>query len=109
MNHPVLVKVCSLVRLQRSQRYLFEHQGLKILILSIGAELIAFDHECPHQGLPLDHAFVDLEKQTITCPYHHWCFQLSNGQALNNQSKLRRFPLEVKEGFVWVKLEPSSC
>lgn len=101
----MLVKACSLARLQREKRFVLCHQGQEVVIFALGEKLFALNNSCPHQGMPLEDGILDPERETLTCIYHDWRFQLSSGQALHCQARIQRFELELKDGDVWVELD----
>ena len=73
-----------------------------ILILRREDRLFAYRNQCPHQGLPLHDG--EIEGDTITCPYHGFCFDTSSGECHTEaQVQLEPFPLRIDEGRVWVR------
>ncbi|WP_433738096.1 FAD-dependent oxidoreductase [Pseudomonas putida] len=78
----------------------------KILLLKVGDQMRAYQGECPHAGAPL----VDgaLCNGRLTCPWHKAQFRIEDGglcepPALDN---LKRYPIEVRDGEVWVDDQP---
>lgn len=96
--------VCSAPKLKREKRFLFRHQQKQILLLWVGQAFYAIENKCPHQGFPLDTGIIDAEALNITCPYHHWCFDLKTGQSLLNSALLTSYPLEERDGQIWIQI-----
>ncbi len=68
-----------------------------------GQELHAIEGMCAHQGGPL--AQGQLDHHCLTCPWHGWQYDITNGHNLLTHKKmLDVFPLEVRHGKVWIKL-----
>jgi len=51
--------------------------GREIAVFNVGGAFYAIDNICPHQGASLADGW--LEGTTITCPWHAWCFNLTDG------------------------------
>ena len=78
--------------------------GKSLVLLRIGEQLSAFHNECAHQGLPIDGGTVDLESQTITCPWHGFRFDCLSGECLTApQAQLEQVPLRVDGGRIMVR------
>jgi len=80
----------------------FDAGGVDVLLVRRDGRLFAYRNECPHQGLPLHDAPLDGE--TLTCPWHGFCFDVTSGECTNMpQVQLEPFPLRVDGGRVWVR------
>lgn len=78
--------------------------GKSLVLVRIGDQVSAFHNECAHQGLPLDGGMVDTESQTITCPWHGFRFDCTNGECLTApQAQLDQVPLRIEDGRVLVR------
>ncbi|QAY83177.1 apoptosis inducing factor family protein [Pseudomonas arsenicoxydans] len=97
--------------LQRVARFtdVPENRGLevqigqtKIVLLRVGDQLRAFQGECPHAGAPL--AEGALCHGRLICPWHKAAYRIEDGALCEPPSldSLKRYPLEVREGEVWV-------
>ena len=67
----------------------------------------ACNNRCPHEGYPLSEGV--LTKGTggaclLTCNWHNWKFDLDNGETLVGGDRLRRYPVRIAEGRVWLDL-----
>lgn len=66
----------------------------------------ATDLHCPHMGFPLTDGTV--EDGILTCPWHHARFELNCGDTLDPfADDVRTYPVEVRDGSVYVSPQPS--
>jgi toluene monooxygenase system ferredoxin subunit len=64
-------------------------------------ELRAFQGICPDANTPL--AEAEFDGQVLTCPNHHWTWDLTTGAPLHPQeSGLAEYPLKIGEGVVYI-------
>lgn len=78
--------------------------GVSVLLLRFDRRLQAFHNTCAHQGLPLDGGRVDVEARTLTCPWHGFRFDCTSGECLTAPGvQLAIYPVQIKDGYVWVK------
>ncbi len=76
--------------------------GVRVVLVKVDGEVLAFENNCPHQHFSVLHEGV-VEGCSITCPMHGWTFDLHTGRALNGNGKLRKADVVAREGIVWVK------
>ena len=89
------------------------------MILANGEGTVyALDGVCPHQNNPLEGA--EVWNHLLECPWHHFQFDIRTGENcypknvypvdmphLGKQVRsLDTYPVEVRDGEVWVDLEP---
>jgi nitrite reductase/ring-hydroxylating ferredoxin subunit/Fe-S cluster biogenesis protein NfuA len=85
--------------------YAFAVEGRPLLLVRMRDEVYAFENRCPHQGLPLDRAMIDVEARSITCPWHGYNFDCKTGECLTApEAQLRMLPVRTAEGRVEVRL-----
>ncbi len=73
-----------------------------ILIIHDRERFFALDNRCPHMGFPLDRGSV--EDGILTCHWHHARFDLESGCTFDLWADdTPTFPVEVRDGEVWVK------
>ncbi len=78
-------------------------EGREIAIFRVGDELVAVDNACPHEGNPLVEG--EILGDSLTCAYHGWRFDLETGACLVGDEPVRRYPVELRGGEVWVALD----
>jgi nitrite reductase/ring-hydroxylating ferredoxin subunit len=67
----------------------------------------ALDNRCPHMGFPLHRG--TLQDGILTCHWHHARFDLESGGTFDQfADEARVFPVEVRDGEVWVDLSPQE-
>jgi nitrite reductase/ring-hydroxylating ferredoxin subunit len=65
----------------------------------------ALDNRCPHMGFPLHRG--TLQNGILTCHWHHARFDLVSGGTFDQfADEARVFPVEIRDGEVWVDLSP---
>ncbi len=56
-----------------------------------------YDSHCPHQVTNIPH--LALEGKTLTCPKHHWKFDITTGQCIEiGKHPLKAFETRVENG-----------
>ncbi|MDX1607251.1 MAG: Rieske (2Fe-2S) protein [Candidatus Competibacterales bacterium] len=96
------VRAADLSELQRRQRLLFRHQGCQIALFVTDDGLLACNNRCPHEGYPLLEGSLD--GCLLTCHWHNWKFDLRSGANRFGGDHLRVYPIEIRDGAVWVDL-----
>ncbi|MCX7835823.1 MAG: Rieske (2Fe-2S) protein [bacterium] len=67
------------------------------------SKIVVFDDVCPHAGAILSNGIV--EKNTITCIWHGWVFQLDDGSTENHKiARLKIYPYEIRNGILFIGL-----
>jgi len=64
--------------------------------------VFAVDNRCPHEGYPL--AQGDLKGCVLTCAWHNWKFDLTDGSCVLGGEGVRTYPTRVAEGVLEVDL-----
>jgi nitrite reductase/ring-hydroxylating ferredoxin subunit len=83
------------VRVAGHSLALFFHDG----------RVFAVDNRCPHMGFPLHRGSV--RDGILTCHWHHARFDLESGGTFDQfADEARVFPVEIRDGEVWVDLAP---
>lgn len=81
-------------------------QTVEAIVVNAGNRLSAYRNECAHEALPLDNAVLDLSNNTLTCPWHGFCFDATSGECLSAPgAQLEQLPLRVDDGVVWVRVD----
>ena len=67
-------------------------------------QIYAVDNRCPHMGFPMDQG--SLRNGILTCHWHHARFDLQTGGTFDLWADdVPAFPVEVRDGAVWVDVE----
>jgi nitrite reductase/ring-hydroxylating ferredoxin subunit len=101
----VTTRAASLEELRAAGRLVVALDGHTICLLAEGDEVYAIDNRCPHMGFPLHRGTVN--DGILTCHWHHARFDLCTGGTFDQfADELRRFPVEIEDGDVYVDLTP---
>lgn len=99
--------VAPVDRLERDGRAVARVDGRQILLLRTDKGLYACNNRCPHEGYPLSEGTL-AEGCVLTCNWHNWKFDLAGGATLVGGDALRRYPVKVEGGQVWIDwVEPA--
>ncbi|HET9949449.1 MAG TPA: non-heme iron oxygenase ferredoxin subunit [Longimicrobiales bacterium] len=79
--------------------------GLPIVLANVEGRICALIDECSHEAYPLSDG--ELDGDEIVCRYHGARFDACSGawKALPAVLPVRAFPVEVRDGEVWVDVE----
>jgi nitrite reductase/ring-hydroxylating ferredoxin subunit len=85
------------------ERKLAKIMGLSIGVFHLGSGWYAIKNKCLHAGGPV--AEGRLRGDVLTCPWHGFQYNLPTGALLDDpNAKLEMYPVEVREGQVFVRL-----
>ena len=102
-----LVRVASLADLRASGRLVVSAGGQTVCLFADGDDVHAVDNRCPHMGFPLHRGTV--ADGILTCHWHHARFDLCSGGTFDQWADdLRRFPVEVRDGEVYLDVSPPA-
>jgi nitrite reductase/ring-hydroxylating ferredoxin subunit len=88
-THPVVVNV----------------DGHTLALFFVDDQVYAVDNRCPHMGFPLHQGTV--QDGILTCHWHHARFDLASGGTFDQWADdVPNFPIEVRDGEIWVDLTP---
>lgn len=91
--------------LQTARCVCIQIEGHTLALYAEGDKVFAVDNRCPHMGFPLDRGTV--KDGVLTCHWHHARFDLASGGTFDPWADdVRAFPVEVRDGEVWVDLAP---
>ncbi|HCX33103.1 MAG TPA: carboxymuconolactone decarboxylase [Rhodocyclaceae bacterium] len=72
-----------------------ECDGRRLFVYRTDEELRVYDSRCPHQVTDIPH--LALEGTRLTCPKHHWAFDIGSGQCIEKGDRpLTRFEHKVE-------------
>jgi toluene monooxygenase system ferredoxin subunit len=77
--------------------------ALKVLLVNLDGEVIAYEDSCPHRGVAL--SCGALEAGTLTCGMHFWRYDARTGEGLDhNGAALRRLGMKQEDGGIWIEI-----
>jgi nitrite reductase/ring-hydroxylating ferredoxin subunit len=100
-----LVKAASLADVQRDGPVVAHVDGHTLAIFAADGQVYAVDNRCPHMGFPLHRG--SCRGGILTCHWHHARFDLETGGTFDPWADdLRTFPVEIRDGEVWIDPRP---
>ena len=79
-----------------------------IALFKVKGEVFAINAICPHAGAFLEMGYM--EGHNVLCPLHGWDFDVRTGQSPSYGVKTSCYPVEVREGVVFLKAPAqASC
>jgi nitrite reductase/ring-hydroxylating ferredoxin subunit len=102
---PHFVRVSRLADVQAAGCLTVAVEGHTLAIFAHDGQLHAVDNRCPHMGFPLQRGTV--KDGILTCHWHHARFDLASGGTFDLWADdVRAFPVQIRDGEVWVDLAP---
>jgi nitrite reductase/ring-hydroxylating ferredoxin subunit len=100
-----LTRVADLAELRAAGRMVVSAGGHSLVLFADGDDVRALDNRCPHMGFPLHRG--TLSDGILTCHWHHARFDLCSGGTFDQWADdLRSFPVELRNGAVFVDVSP---
>jgi nitrite reductase/ring-hydroxylating ferredoxin subunit len=82
-------------------------EGRSIALFNVDGKVYATDNQCPHMGYPLTRGAV--RHGILTCDWHGRSFDLEGGGCFNYEcDDLQTFPVDVRQGEIWIELGDTS-
>lgn len=104
-NEARFVRVATLQELQSRGYMTVQLNGNTVALFYHQDRVYAVDNRCPHMGFPLDRGTV--RDGILTCHWHHARFDLASGGTFDQWADdVRKFPVEVRDGAIWVDVAP---
>jgi nitrite reductase/ring-hydroxylating ferredoxin subunit len=76
-------------------------EGKAVALANVGGTIYAINNTCLHRGGPLGQG--QLDGKVVTCPWHGWQFDVTNGKAVQNPAAgVDCYPTEVRGEDVFV-------
>lgn len=79
-----------------------EVDGKQIALYNVDGTFYALDNECPHRGGPLGEG--ELDGCLVTCPWHSWQFDVTNGESQTDDLKVATYEVKVEGDAVFVAI-----
>ncbi len=86
---------------------LFRHYDKRIALFRTPQGVRAVDNRCPHEGYGLVRG--DVKEGVLTCAWHNWKFSLEDGSCLFGGEAVRWYPVDIRDGRVWVDVTDPSA
>lgn len=97
-------RAASCAELWEGEKLAVTVSGRPLLLVHLNSVVYAYENRCAHLGVPM--SVGRLEGDTLVCPAHEWKYDAHNGHCLNPLGKkLKRFPVQVRDGEILVDLE----
>src|SRR5215210_7736563 len=98
-----LVRAARMEEVRAAGRIPVRLAGRSLALFFHDGKVYAVDNRCPHMGFPLHRGTV--QEGILTCHWHHARFDLESGGTFDQfADEARVFPVEIREGEVWVDL-----
>lgn len=102
-NH--YVRAAKLADIQAAGSVLVNLEKQAIALFCSDGRVYAIDNRCPHMGFPLHGSTC--KDGIVTCPWHYARFDLASGGTFDAWADdVRAFPVDIRDGDVWVNLAP---
>jgi nitrite reductase (NADH) small subunit len=80
----------------------FQVDGLTVAIANIGNKFYAINNTCLHRAGPL--AQGELRGTSVTCPWHGWQYDVTNGKLIMNQTVgVKTYAIEARGEDLWIE------
>ncbi len=74
-----------------------------IALANVDGRIYAIENACLHRAGPLGQG--ELTGSVVSCPWHGWQYDVTSGRVtFNPEMKLATFPVELRDGEIWVDL-----
>jgi nitrite reductase/ring-hydroxylating ferredoxin subunit len=98
-----LIRVAKLEDVHKARCLTAVVEGHTLALFAQGERVYAIDNRCPHMGFPLQRGTV--KDGILTCHWHHARFDLASGGTFDQfADDVRSFPVQIRDGEVWVDL-----
>ena len=72
-----------------------------IALFNLDGRILAWDNRCPHRGASL--ADSHISKEVIQCKFHLWKFDTEWECSVENHAiKIKSYPIQLKDGYVYL-------
>lgn len=96
-------RTIGIEELKAKGRHVHRQDGRQIAIFDTPNGIFACNNRCPHEGYPLREGTLDAECK-LTCNWHNWKFDLATGENQRDGDRLRVYPVELRNGDVWIEI-----
>lgn len=97
------VKVAKKEELANGTGKVIDVENEQIALFNIGNTFYAIDNICQHAGGPLGEGTT--EGNVVTCPWHGWEYDVSNGKCLTNPNVTQgSYPVKVEGDDILIEI-----
>ena len=104
MSSEPFVAVAPVADVQPGRPRIVAVNGTEVAVFNVDGSFYALDNFCPHQGAPLSDGWI--EGTTVTCPWHAWCFNLTDGKMTMGFDGVDVYDVKIEDGRLWVSSVP---
>ncbi len=98
-----LMEIAKLSELKPGSGETVDVENASIALFNVNGMVHAIDNTCRHRGGPLGEG--QLDGQVVTCPWHGWQFDVTNGNCLTKpEACLTRYPVKIEGDKILVEL-----
>lgn len=99
------IRAASLAEVREKGSLVVYLEKQPIALFAGDGNIYAIDNRCPHMGFPLQGSTC--KEGIVTCPWHYARFDLNSGGTFDSWADdVRSFPVQIRDGEVWVDLAP---
>ncbi|MEB3370508.1 Rieske (2Fe-2S) protein [Saccharopolyspora mangrovi] len=114
-----LIKVAPTSEFEDGRRIIVSHESGPIGVVRSGERYVAMADRCPHLAGPLSAGTITkttvsdapheielgYENGVVTCPWHHWEFDLTDGRCLTDKRlKATFYEVVIQDDWVHIRL-----
>jgi nitrite reductase/ring-hydroxylating ferredoxin subunit len=104
-NGRYFIRAASVAELEQRPFKVITLEDRHILLLRADGQIRALDSRCPHMGYPLSQGTI--KDGVLRCHWHHWRFDMASGGCFTEGGDdVAVFPLELRDGEIWVSPTP---
>jgi nitrite reductase (NADH) small subunit len=116
-SRPFTTRVCGVDELPQGSRRIVQVDRREIAVINEDGRYYAIRNRCPHQGGPVGRGEIGgtllpsdpgrlqygLPGRVLTCPWHHWEFDLEDGSAIfDRKMRVKTYDVIVDGGEIRV-------
>jgi NAD(P)H-dependent nitrite reductase small subunit len=98
---PNFIRIGNIEDFPEGQGRMISAARKPVAVFKVNGKIYAVNNICPHMGGPIGGG--EVEGTTVSCPYHHMCFDLETGRSADSFGhSLQTYPVKVEDGEVWI-------
>ncbi len=100
------VRVASVTEIPPGHARAYIVGDREVAVFNVDGAYHAIENGCPHQGGPL--AEGRLDGAIVTCPWHAWCFDVTDGKMTMGFTSVDAFDVQVEGSTISVSADPRT-